>query len=283
MSFLSQGVPFTALPSALRGKLQPNQLAVLWVIQTFTGSNANCWPSLKTIADGACVSVRTARAVLGQLESMGLLQRERRFTDEGHSSTNLYRVTVNHLANTPEPSIDGAAKFAGDPGTICRTPRQELPPPPAGNAAPPGSICRLTKYNELNTRELDTEELKNQQPKAAKGQKKREKLAYSEGFLAFWQRYQKIKKRASGQSKPKAWAEYKKLARGPQEALEGALMAALKDQSIAERNGGFATPFPDCFRWLRDGRYESFLETATTPKARPAPLLHSGAQEGDPF
>jgi arginyl-tRNA--protein-N-Asp/Glu arginylyltransferase len=269
MSFLSQGVPFTALPSALRGKLQPNQLAVLWVIQTFTGSNANCWPSLKTIADGACVSVRTARAVLGQLESMGLLQRERRFTDQGHSSTNLYRVTVNHLANTPEPSFDGAAEFAGDPGTICRTPRQELPPPPAGAAA------------ELNTRELDTEELNNSR-KAAKGPK-RDKPAYSEEFLAFWQRYQKIKKRASGQSKPKAWAEYKKLARGPQKALEGALMAALKDQAIAERNGGFASPFPDCFRWLRDGRYESFLETATTAKAQPAPLLHSDAQEGDPF
>jgi DNA-binding MarR family transcriptional regulator len=220
MSFLSQGVPFTALPSALRGKLQPNQLAVLWVIQTFTGSNANCWPSLKTIADGACVSVRTARAVLGQLESMGLLQRERRFTDEGHSSTNLYRVTVNN--------------------------------------------------EELNSH------------KAAKGPK-RDKPAYSEEFLAFWQRYQKIKKRASGQSKPKAWAEYKKLARGPQEALEGALMAALKDQAIAERNGGFASPFPDCFRWLRDGRYESFLETATTAKAQPLPLLHSDAQEGDPF
>ena len=269
MSFLSQGVPFTALPSALRGKLQPNQLAVLWVIQTFTGSNANCWPSLKTIADGACVSVRTARAVLGQLESMGLLQRERRYTDQGHSSTNLYRVTVNHLANTPEPSLDRAAKFAGDPGTICRTPRQELPPPPAGAAA------------ELNTRELDTEELNNSR-KAAKGPK-RDKPAYSEQFLAFWQRYQKIKKRASGQSKPKAWAEYKKLARGPQEALEGALMAALKDQAIAERNGGFASPFPDCFRWLRDGRYESFLETATTAKAQPVPLLHSDAQEGDPF
>jgi len=281
MSFLSQGVPFTALPSALRGKLQPNQLAVLWVIQTFTGSNANCWPSLKTIADGACVSVRTARAVLGQLESMGLLQRERRFTDQGHSSTNLYRVTVNHLANTPEPSIEGAAKFAGDPGTICRTPRQELPPPPAGNAAPPGSICRLTKYNELNTRELDTEELNNSR-KAAKGPK-RDKPAYSEQFLAFWQRYQKIKKRASGQSKPMAWAQFKKLPRGTQEALEGALMAALKDQAIAERNGGFASNFPDCFRWLRDGRYESFLETATTPKAQPVHLLHSGAQEGDPF
>ena len=269
MSFLSQGVPFTALPSALRGKLQPNQLAVLWVIQTFTGSNANCWPSLKTIANGACVSVRTARSVLAQLESMGLLQRERRFTDQGHSSTNLYRVTVNHLANTPEPSFDGAAKFAGDPGTICRTPRQELPPPPAGAAA------------ELNTNKTRFNEELNSH-KAAKGPK-RGKPVYSEEFLAFWQRYQKIKKRASGQSKPKAWAEYKKLAKGPQKALEGALMAALKDQAIAERNGGFASPFPDCFRWLRDGRYESFLETATTAKAQPAPLLHSDAQEGDPF
>lgn len=283
MSFLSQGIPFTALPSALRGKLQPNQLAILWVIQTYTGANQNCWPSIKTIADGSCVSVRTARAVVGQLESMGLLQLERRFTEQGHSSTNLYRVTVNHLANTPEPSFDGAAESAYTPGSICRTPRQELPPPPAGNAVPPGSICRLTKYIELDTEELDTTELKNQQPEAAKGRKKREKPAYSEQFLAFWQQYQKIKKRASGQSKPRAWSEYKKLASGPQKGLEGALKAAIKDQAVAERNGGFATPFPDCFRWLRDGRYESFFETATTPQARHLPLLHPDAQEGDPF
>ena len=269
MSFLSQGVPFTALPSALRGKLQPNQLAVLWVIQTFTGSNANCWPSLKTIANGACVSVRTARNVLAQLESMGLLQRERRFTDQGHSSTNLYRVTVNHLANTPEPSFDGAAKsaptpapFAAPPGRICLPPRQELPP-------------------ELNTRELDTEELQTTS-KGSKGQK-RGRLNYSPEFEAFWNQYKKAPKRAQGGSKAEAYAEYKKLSRDVQEALQGALRAAIMDRAKAERSDGFGAFFPHCCRWLKKGYYEDFLETATTAKAQPAPLLHSDADEGDPF
>ena len=269
MSFVPQGVPFTALPTAIRGTLQPNQLAVLWVIQTFAGSNADCWPSIKTIADGACVSVRTARAVVGQLESLGLLQREARRNDRGDCCTNLYRVTVNHLANVAPPSLDPPAASAVPPGTKCSTPRQEMPDPPAGDAA------------ELNTRELNTEELKTAL-KAAKGQK-RQKSDYSEGFLAFWQQYRKIPCRASSQSKPKAWAEYKKLPRATQERLQDALARSLKDRARIERAGGFAANYPECFRWLRDGRFEDFLETATPPAAKPLALAHPGAQEGDPF
>ena len=97
-------------------RFQPNQLAVLWVIQTYAGANADCWPSIKTIADGACVSVRTARAVAGQLESIGLLQRESRRNDRGGLLyEDLYRVTVNHLANVAPPSLDPPAARAGVP------------------------------------------------------------------------------------------------------------------------------------------------------------------------
>ena len=81
MGFIPQGVPFTALPNALRGKLQPNQLAVLWVIQSYAGANLESWPSLQTIANGACVSVRTARSVIGQLISLGFLQRSYRIDE----------------------------------------------------------------------------------------------------------------------------------------------------------------------------------------------------------
>ena len=269
MSFIPQGVPFTSLPTALRGTLQPNQLAVLWVIQTYAGANADCWPSIKTIADGACVSVRTARAVAGQLESMGLLQRESRRNDRGDCCTNLYRVTVNHLANVAPPSLDPPAARAVPPGIKCPTPRQMVPDPPAGDAA------------ELNTRELNTEELQTAS-KAAKGRKPA-RNDYSDEFQAFWQQYQKIGNRATGQSKPKAWAEYKKLTRGVQKRLQGALAASLKDQARGEQKGRFLTCYPDCFRWLRDGRYESFLETATAAPAKPSHLTHPGAQEGDPF
>ena len=135
MGFIPQGVPFTALPTALRGKLQPNQLAVLWVIQTYAGANYESWPSLTTIADGACVSVRTARGVIGQLESLGFLERQFRVDERGNQSSNLYRVTVVHLANvenpggvTPAPFAATPAAAAPLPGRICRPPRQELPP-----------------------------------------------------------------------------------------------------------------------------------------------------------
>jgi len=144
-----------------------------------------------------------------------------------------------------------------------------VPDPPAGDAA------------ELNTRELNTEELQTAS-KAAKGRKPA-RNDYSDEFQAFWQQYQKIGNRATGQSKPKAWAEYKKLARGVQKRLQGALAASLKDQARGEQKGRFPTCYPDCFRWLRDGRYESFLETATAAPAKPSNLAHSGAQEGDPF
>mgnify|MGYP005991251713 FL=1 len=60
-------------------------------------------------------------------------------------------------------------------------------------------------------------------------------------------------------------------------------MASLKDQARGEHKGRFPTCYPDCYRWLRDGRYETFLETATPALAKPSHLTHPDAQEGDPF
>ena len=76
MSFNPQGYQFTALPTNLRGKIQPNQLAVLWVIQSYANKDdQQCWPSLKTIADNACLSKRTAQKVVNQLVSLGLFRK----------------------------------------------------------------------------------------------------------------------------------------------------------------------------------------------------------------
>ena len=268
MGFIPQGVPFTALPTALRGKLQPNQLAVLWVIQTYAGANYESWPSLTTIAAGACVSVRTARGVIGQLESLGFLERQFRVDERGNQSSNLYRVTVVHLANVENPGGGYPGTICRHPGSSCPPPRQDMPAPPAGAAA------------KLNTKELNTEELEKTVGSKAK---KRKAPAYSADFHGFWNSYQKIPKRASGQSKPKAWAEWQKLPEATQQALEAALKAALKEQAAIELKGGFAAAFPDCFRWLRDGRYEAHLPSDTSQIVYSPVLRDPAATSDDPF
>ena len=113
--------------------------------------------------------------------------------------------------------------------------------------------------------------------------KKRKAPTYSADFHGFWNSYQKIPKRASGQSKPKAWAEWQKLPEATQQALEAALKAALKEQAAIELKGGFAAAFPDCFRWLRDGRYEAHLPSDTSQIVYSPVLRDPAATSDDPF
>ena len=101
-------------------------------------------------------------------------------------------------------------------------------------------------------------------PKARSAKARKPKAQGTPEFEAFWRAYQAIKRRASNQSKPRAleaWADV--AASVAPEALQGALNRAIAQQARQERDGGFASPFPDCFRWLRDGYYEAFLDNST--------------------
>ena len=239
MSFNPQGYQFTALPTNLRGKIQPNQLAVLWVIQSYANKDdQQCWPSLKTIAENACLSKRTAQKVVNQLVSLGLLERTHQIDERGQQSSNLYKVTVWHLANVPEPSIERRGKSC-TPAPNAMSPGKNLPCPIAADAT------------KLDTTKLDTKELK----------KKTNKKDYSDDFLEFWFMYLDIKKRASGQNKPKAWEEWKKAIRKTTPVnIKISLIAAIKQQRATEKDGGFAVCFPNCFRWLRDESYEGYVK-----------------------
>jgi hypothetical protein len=143
-----------------------------------------------------------------------------------------------------------------------------MPAPPAGFAA------------YIDTQELNTLNKEKTVRSKANSRKTRD---YSAEFLGFWNSYQKIPKRASGQSKPKAWAEWQKLPKATQQALERALRLAVKEQAATELKGGFAAAFPDCFRWLRDGRFEVHLETATSQPACPVNARHPLPTGADPF
>ena len=110
MSFNPQGYPFTALPTNLRGKIQPYQLAVLWVIQSYASKDdQQCYPSLNTISTAACMSKRHTQRVVNQLVSLGYLERKHQKGKNGEQGSNLYKVTIWHLANVPNPVLMGVA------------------------------------------------------------------------------------------------------------------------------------------------------------------------------
>lgn len=96
------------------------------------------------------------------------------------------------------------------------------------------------------------------------GQKKVAKSAkveYSEGFALLWKTYQSAPDRVSSQSKPKAFEEWKKVAKAEgEERLLGAVNNAIAEQKRRKAAGEFVGSLPDLFRWLRDGKYEVYLE-----------------------
>ena len=244
MSFNPQGYPFTALPTNLRGKLQPNQLAVLWVIQSYASKDdQTCYPSLASIAKFACISKRTAQYVVNQLVALGYLERLHQKGRNGEQSSNLYKVTVWHLANVPEPSINRRSKSC-TPAPNAIPPMQNMHPPIA-NAAP-----------KQDTVKLDTNKLD-----------KKNKKEYSDAFNDFWFSYQKMSTEKSvSQSKKLAYTEWKKLSNEVKEKLNTCLLADIKQRIRKDKKGDWVPMFPDCFRWIKNGQYEQFLELALLKK-----------------
>lgn len=95
-------------------------------------------------------------------------------------------------------------------------------------------------------------------------------------FEAFWKRYQGCRHRANGQSKPKAVELWGQLV--PDELQPDDLMRAI-DGAIADIRsrqgiGEFASPLPDCFRWLRDECYAVYLEDNTPAPTKPSMFLY---------
>lgn len=105
-------------------------------------------------------------------------------------------------------------------------------------------------------KELDT--------KKTNGQKKSKKpirIEYDEAFACLWKTYQSAPDRVSSQSKPKAYQEWKKLVKvESEERLLGAVNNAIAEQKRKMTAGEFVGSLPDLFRWLRDGKYEVYLE-----------------------
>ena len=232
MSFIPENTPFIALPTALKGKVTPNQLSVIWVLQSYY---PNIWPSYQTIAKDAMMSSRTVIRTVNQLVELGLLQKQIRI-DENNQMTNCYRVTVwQHFKPTPviSPSITRGVVLESQ----------------GGDRESEGScqkvIAPMSQSHPKKNNITKTNNYKNK------------------SFEPFWKTYLGIPKdmRSISQSKSDTYKQFMKLDANTRDKLKQCLEADLRARTKQLKQDKFTPLFPDAHRWISKGQFEQYLLT----------------------
>ncbi len=236
MSFIPENTPFIALPTALKGKVTPYQLSVIWVLQSYY---PNIWPSYATIAKDAKMSRSSVIRTVNELVELGLLQKQYRI-DEFNQKTNCYRVSIWQQCKAlpvPDPAINGRY-LTGTGGGVTQT---------------------------LGGYQRDTGVVSEVHPKKNNITKTNNYKTISSFFEPFWEAYRKIptSMRVVSQSKKLAKAEFSKLSKKTQEKILDCLQADIRARSKQLKNDNFTPLFPDCFRYLKNGQYEQYLLTVS--------------------
>ena len=234
MSFIPENTPFIALPTALKGKVTPNQLSVIWVLQSYY---PNIWPSYQTIAKDAMMSSRTVIRTVNQLVELGLLQKQIRI-DENNQMTNCYRVTVwQHFKPTPviSPSITRGGVLESQGGDresqgVC----QKVIAPMSQSHPKKNNITKTNNYK-------------------------------NKSFEPFWKTYLEIPKnmRTISLSKKLAYNEFMKLDIKTRDKLKDCLEADIRARTKQLKQDKFTPLFSDAHRWIKNGQFEQYLLTAT--------------------
>ena len=236
MSFIPENTPFIALPTALKGKVTPYQLTVIWVLQSYY---PNIWPSYQTIAKDAKMSRSSVIRTVNELVELGLLQKQYRI-DESNQKTNCYRVSIwNQCKALPasDPAFHGGC-LTGTGGSITQT--------LGGCQSDTGVVSEVhPNYNNLTKTKLTIKLI-------------------NTFFEPFWESYRKIptSMRVVSQSKKLAKAEFMKLSKKTQERLLRCLEADIRARTKQLKNDNFTPLFPDCFRYIKNGQFEQYLLTA---------------------
>ena len=232
MSFIPENTPFIALPTALKGKVTPNQLSVIWCLQSYY---PNIWPSYATIAKDAMMSPRTVIRTVDQLVKLGLLQKQIRI-DENNQRTNCYRVAVWQLFK-PTPVISPSVTKRGviesqgydrESQGVC----QKVIAPMSQSHPKKNNITKTNNYK-------------------------------NKSFEPFWKTYLEIPKdmRTISLSKKPAYNEFMKLDANTRDKLKDCLEADLKARTKTLKADKFTPLFPDAHRWIKNGQYEQYLLT----------------------
>ena len=232
MSFIPENTPFIALPTALKGKVTPYQLSVLWVLQSYY---PNIWPSYPKIALDAKMSRDKVIKTVAELVELGLLQKQYRI-DEYGQRTNCYRVTIWHQCKTlpvPDTSIHA--------GSLIHTTPVVKNYPPSLSQLPPQSLrTTLTKTIVSKTN-----------------------IYKNKSFEPFWKTYLEIPKnmRVISLSKKLAYNEFMKLDTKTREKLKDCLEADIRARTKQLKQDKFTPLFSDAHRWIKNGQFEQYLLT----------------------
>ena len=232
MSFIPENTPFIALPTALKGKVTPYQLSVLWVLQSYY---PNIWPSYPKIAKDAKMCRDKVIKTVAELEELGLLKKQYR-VDEFGQRTNCYRVNIwSQCKALPVPDT---SVHAGS--LIHTTPVAENYPPSMSQLPPPSLRTTLTKTMLSKTN-----------------------IYKNKSFEPFWKTYLEIPKnmRVISLSKKLAYNEFMKLDTKTREKLKDCLEADLRARTRSLKQDKFTPLFPDAHRWIKNGQFEQYLLT----------------------
>jgi hypothetical protein len=122
------------------------------------------------------------------------------------------------------------------------------------------NIIDTSSLKELSSNNINSTAVKLTKTAKRTG-KSRKRPEYSEEFNEFWKLYQSAPDRVSSQTKPKAYDEWRGIValEGPETLLKAATRA-IEEQKRKMTAGEFVGSLPDLFRWLRDGKYEVYLE-----------------------
>ena len=232
MSFIPENTPFIALPTALKGKVTPYQLSVLWVLQSYY---PNIWPSYPKIAKDAKMCRDKVIKTVAELEELGLLQKQYR-VDEYGQRTNCYRVNIWSQCKAlpvPDTSIHAGS-------LIHTTPVVENYPPSLSQLPPQSLRTTLTKTMLSKTN-----------------------IYRNKSFEPFWKTYLEIPKnmRVISLSKKLAYNEFMKLDTKTRDKLKQCLEADIRARTKQLKQDKFTPLFSDAHRWIKNGQFEQYLLT----------------------
>ena len=239
MSFIPENTPFIALPTALKGKVTPYQLSVLWVLQSYY---PNIWPSYPKIAQDAKMSRSSVIRTVNELVELGLLQKQYRI-DELNQKTNCYRVSIwKHCKALPVPNPVIQGGYLTGTGVVSERNGGSITQTLGGCQGDTGVVSELhPKKNNITK----TNNYKNK------------------SFEPFWKAYLAIPKdmRSISQSKSDTYKQFMKLDAKTRDKLKQCLEADIRARTKQLKQDKFTPLFPDAHRWISKGQYEQYLLT----------------------
>ncbi len=172
---------------------------------------------------------------------------------DGFASLSAYHVGAGPQQGNLRPLTGNKPSPKQPEGESEALQEQQLPPQPTEDVLSSAQEPDHEKKHIVVKSEIKVEKARKSRAKKTKG---------TPDFEAFWKRYQGCRHRANGQSKPKAMELWGQLV--PDELQPDDLMraidGAIEDIRSRQGVGEFASPLPDCFRWLRDECYAVYLE-----------------------